>query len=202
MSTIVRHVKTASYAAPPETTFRQETHGKLEKTRPPPCGGRQSPTLGLLWEQMWTSKTGPPEATEENFAPSTPPAHAPLWSTSVKTAARLWPSLSNYCRIPSNPGAAAAAPCQNRQIRLKSRQNPDRSRAPTLPPPAPYSLFTRVLFTRLRPFGTAHTTTMSAQFPQICGLFSQSHLQLRRYSPFSTGTRRRSTIWNRRRSPL
>ena len=125
MSTIVRHVKTASYAAPPETTFRQETHGKLEKTRPPPCGGRQSPTLGLLWEQMWTSKTGPPEATEENFAPSTPPAHAPLWSTSVKTAARLWPSLSNYCRIPSNPGAAAAAPCQNRQIRqIPSKPGP------------------------------------------------------------------------------
>ena len=44
----------------------------------------------LLWEQMWTSKTGPPEAAEENFAPSRLPARGgPLWSNSVKTAARL-----------------------------------------------------------------------------------------------------------------
>ena len=52
---------------------------------------------------------------EENFAPSRPPARGPLWLNPSKLRRASGP-LSNYCRIPSNPGGRGG-PYQNRQIR-------------------------------------------------------------------------------------
>ena len=92
----------------PETTFRPGPRDDIStknpwKTRknPAACGGRQNSTQGLLWEQMWTSTTGTPEAAEENFAP--PPRGSLLVKFRQNRGAPLGLALchvSNYCRIP------------------------------------------------------------------------------------------------------
>ena len=85
---------------------------------------------------MWTSKAGLPEAAEENFAPSRPPVRAPLWSNSVKTAARLWVWPSVMCQITvefrKKTQIPAAAKASNPSNPVKTRT----ALGPLLPPPA------------------------------------------------------------------
>ena len=123
----------------PETTFRPGPRDDIStknpwKTRknPAACGGRQNSTQGLLWEQMWTSTTGTPEAAEENFAP--PPRGSLLVKFRQNRGAplALCQITVEFRQIP----AAAAAPVETVKP-VKSRQNPDRSRPPTLLKPYP-----------------------------------------------------------------